>query len=123
MVWGQMNFMIKPSRFIYEMKQDNLEYLSEKFSKFTKKMEKSTVIDSKRKTKIENFNPFAIKSVRTQDLKHRHDLKYKVGDKVTHIKFGKGKIKSMDSKSMTVDFAVGEKKIALVLVKKILKDE
>jgi len=29
----------------------------------------------------------------------------------------------MDSKSMTVDFAVGEKKIALVLVKKILKDE
>ena len=123
MVWGQMNFMIKPSRFIYEMKQDNLEYLSEKFAKFTKKMEKTSVIDSKKKTKIENFNPFSIKSVRTSELKHRHDLKYKTGDIVTHIKFGKGKIKSIDSKSMTVDFPVGEKKIALVLVKKILKDK
>ncbi|MDO5088485.1 MAG: 3'-5' exonuclease [Leptotrichiaceae bacterium] len=123
MVWGQMNFMIKPSRFIYEMKQDNLEYLSEKFAKFTKKMEKSTVIDSKKRTKIENFNPFSIKSVRTPELKHRHDLKYKVGDKVAHIKFGKGKIKSIDSKSLTIDFPAGEKKIALVLAEKILKNE
>ncbi|RRD40200.1 AAA family ATPase [Leptotrichia sp. OH3620_COT-345] len=123
MVWGQMNFMIKPSRFIYEMKQDNLEYLSEKFAKFTKKMEKMTVVDGKKKTKIENFNPFSIKSVRTPELKHRHDLKYKVGDKVIHIKFGKGKIKSIDSKSLIIDFPVGEKKIALILAEKILKSE
>ena len=27
MTWGQMNYNRKPSRFIYEMKQDNLEYL------------------------------------------------------------------------------------------------
>ncbi len=121
MVWGQMNFMIKPSRFIYEMKQDNLEYLSKKFENFSKKMENVTVVNKETKKKIENFNPFALKSVRTSELKNKVKSKYKVGDVVTHVKFGKGKIKKVEEKSLLIDFMVGEKKIALALAEKILK--
>ena len=47
--------------------------------------------------------------------------KYKVGDVVKHKKFGRGKIKKVDMKSMIVEFMVGEKKIALVLADKILE--
>ena len=122
MVWGQMNYMIKPSRFIYEMKQGNLEYLSEKFKSFSKKMENTTVVNRETRRKIENFNPFSLKSVRTSELKNKGKSKYKVGDTVNHIKFGKGKIKKVDEKSLVIDFMTGEKKIALILAEKLLKD-
>ena len=121
MVWGQMNYMIKPSRFIYEMKQGNLEYLSEKFKSFSKKMENTTVVNKETRRKIENFNPFSLKSVRTSELKNKGKSKYKVGDTVDHIKFGKGKIKKVDEKSLVIDFMTGEKKIALILAEKLLK--
>ena len=121
MVWGQMNYMIKPSRFIYEMKQGNLEYLSEKFKSFGKKMENATVVNKETRRKIENFNPFSLKSVRTSELKNKGKSKYKVGDTVNHIKFGKGKIKKVDEKSLVIDFMTGEKKIALILAEKLLK--
>ena len=122
MVWGQMNYMIKPSRFIYEMKQGNLEYLSEKFKSSSKKMENATVVNKETRRKIENFNPFSLKSVRTSELKNKGKSKYKVGDTVNHIKFGKGKIKKVDEKSLVIDFMTGEKKIALILAEKLLKD-
>ena len=122
MVWGQMNYMIKPSRFIYEMKQGNLEYLSEKFKSFSKKMENATVVNKETRRKIENFNPFSLKSVRTSELKNKGKSKYKVGDTVNHIKFGKGKIKKVDEKSLVIDFMTGEKKIALILAEKLLKE-
>ena len=121
MVWGQMNYMIKPSRFLSEMDQKSLEYLSEKIQKNIKKTEQNIL--NNKKEKIENFNPFSTKSsVRTSNLKHHQDSKYKVGDTVNHIKFGQGKIKSIDSKSIIIDFMVGEKKLALVLAEKFLKD-
>ena len=121
MVWGQMNYMIKPSRFLSEMDQKSLEYLSEKIQKNIKKTEQNML--NNKKEKIENFNPFSTKSsVRTSNLKHHQDSKYKVGDTVNHIKFGQGKIKSIDSKSIIIDFMVGEKKLALVLAEKFLKD-
>ena len=122
MVWGQMNYMIKPSRFIYEMDQKSLEYLSERIRKSPEKVAKDMLSDNK-KIKIENFNPFSLKSpVRTSNLKHQQNSKYKVGDTVNHIKFGKGKIKSIDSKSLVIDFIAGEKKLAIVLAEKFLKD-
>ncbi len=121
MVWGQMNYMIKPSRFLSEMDQKSLEYLSEKIQKNIKKTEQNML--NNKKEKIENFNPFSTKSsVRTSNLKHHQDSKYKVGDTVNHIKFGQGKIKSIDSKSIIIGFMVGEKKLALVLAEKFLKD-
>ncbi len=122
MVWGQMNYMIKPSRFIYEMDQKSLEYLSERIRKSPEKVVKDMLSDNK-KIKIENFNPFSLKSpVRTSNLKHQQNSKYKVGDTVNHIKFGKGKIKSIDSKSLVIDFIAGEKKLAIALAEKFLKD-
>ena len=121
MVWGQMNYMIRPSRFIGEMKQENLVYLSEKNDKLSKKTETTILFNQEPKRKIENFNPFSLKSVRTSELKNKEKSKYKVGDVVKHKKFGRGKIKKVDMKSMIVEFMVGEKKIALVLADKILE--
>ena len=81
------------------------------------------MLSDNKKIKIENFNPFSLKSpVRTSNLKHQQNSKYKVGDTVNHIKFGKGKIKSIDSKSLVIDFIAGEKKLAIVLAEKFLKD-
>ena len=120
MVWGQMNYMIRPSRFIYEMKQDNLDYLSKKFENFSKKMENKIVVNKETKKKIENFNPFSLKSVRPSELKNKEKSKYKVGDVVTHVKFGKGRIKKVEEKSLLIDFVAGEKKIATVLAEKLL---
>ena len=121
MVWGQMNYMIRPSRFISEMKQGNLDYLSEKNDKLSKKTGTTILFNQEPKRKIENFNPFSLKSVRTSELKNKEKSKYKVGDVVNHIKFGKGKIKKVDEKSLLIDFMTGEKKIALILAEKLLK--
>ena len=60
---------------------------------------------------IENFNPY----------KKEVSSKYKIGENVTHIKFGKGKVVGIDAKSLTVDFMTGEKKIALALADRFLK--
>ena len=121
MVWGQMNYMIRPSRFIGEMKQENLVYLSEKNDKLSKKTETTILFNQEPKRKIENFNPFSLKSVRTSELKNKEKSKYKGGDVVNHMKFGKGKIKKVEEKSLLSDFRPGEKKIALILAEKLLK--
>ena len=55
-------------------------------------------------------------------LLYTSNSKYKVGDTVTHKKFGKGRIKHVDKKSLTIDFMVGEKKLALILAEKFLID-
>ena len=116
MVWGQMIYLIKPSRFISEMDDKNLEYLSENSKKINEN------ILENRRPKIENFNPFSAKSsVRTSSLKSVGNSKYKVGDIVTHIKFGQGKIRKVDTKSLVIDFMTGEKKLALILAEKFLK--
>ena len=59
--------------------------------------------------------------MRTSELKNKENLNIKVGDTVDHIKFGKGKIKKVDEKSLVIDFMTGEKKIALILAEKLLK--
>ena len=102
------------------MKQENLDYLSKKFENFSKKMENKIVVNKETKKKIENFNPFSLKSVRPSELKNKEKSKYKVGDVVTHVKFGKGRIKKVEEKSLLIDFVAGEKKIATVLAEKLL---
>lgn len=121
MTWGQMNYNRKPSRFIYEMKQDNLEYLVNNIINLsqTKKISNSSFREDKFQVKKENFNPF---SIRKSKEMHETNSKYKVGDVVTHKKFGKGRIKHVDKKSLTIDFMVGEKKLALILAEKFLID-
>ena len=121
MTWGQMNYNRKPSRFIYEMKQDNLEYLVNNIINLsqTKKISSSSFREDKFQVKKENFNPFSIR--KSKEI-HETNSKYKVGDTVTHKKFGKGRIKHVDKKSLTIDFMVGEKKLALILAEKFLID-
>lgn len=121
MTWGQMNYNRKPSRFIYEMKQDNLEYLVNNIITLSKvkKMSSSSFKEDKFQVRNENFNPFSIR--KSKEL-HENNSKYKVGDTVTHKKFGKGRIKHVDKKSLTIDFMVGEKKLALILAEKFLID-
>ena len=121
MTWGQMNYNRKPSRFIYEMKQDNLEYLVNNIITLskTKNISSSSFRKEKFQVKKENFNPFSIR--KSKEI-HETNSKYKVGDTVTHKKFGKGRIKHVDKKSLTIDFMVGEKKLALILAEKFLID-
>lgn len=118
-IWGKDDNFRKPSRFLYEMKQDNLEYVGGRFG--TLKRDNGV----KNITKIENFNPFSKggfgRKVEKRKSEKSEDLKYKVGQTVIHKKFGSGKIKKIDMKSMTVEFKVGEKKIALILADKILE--
>ena len=103
------------------MDEKSLGDIAEKIEKNIKKTGENVM--NNKKEEIENFNPLSTKSsVRTSNLKHHQDSKYKVGDTVNHIKFGQGKIKSIDSKSIIIDFMVGEKKLALVLAEKFLKD-
>lgn len=66
------------------------------------------------KTNIENFNPFKEK------IKENLNSKYKVGEIVNHRAFGRGLIKKIDEKSLTIEFMIGEKKISLLLADKFL---
>ena len=116
MLWGQTSYGRPSSRFIEEMESESLEFLNKKERKselFRKSLpeeySKEAVDD---KPVIENFNPYK---------KIENKSKYKIGDTVTHIKFGSGKVVKQDDKSLTVDFMVGEKKIALALAERFLK--
>ena len=122
-IWGKDDNLRRPSRFIYEMKQDNLEYVGGKYGGLKGK----SLTPRSFTPKIENFNPFSKDKLGTFGKKSGSQTtsnvnsKYKVGDVVNHKKFGRGKIKKVDAKSMIVEFMVGEKKIALVLADKILE--
>ena len=120
-IWGKDDNARRPSRFIYEMKQENLEYVGRKYGN-------KSQIPRSFTPKVENFNPFSKNKFGTFGKKTSSsqaalsaNSKYKVGDVVKHKKFGRGKIKKVDMKSMIVEFMVGEKKIALVLADKILE--
>ena len=120
-IWGKDDNARRPSRFIYEMKQENLEYVGKKYGN-------KSQIPRSFTPKVENFNPFSKNKFGTFGKKTsgsqaalNANSKYKVGDVVKHKKFGCGKIKKVDMKSMIVEFMVGEKKIALVLADKILE--
>ena len=111
MIWGQTSYMRRPSRFISEMKKDELEFIRPE----KEKVRSENKFTNNSYTKIENFNPYSEKKSTVQV-----NSKYKKGDYVTHIKFGKGRITDIDAKSLTVDFMTGEKKIALALVERFL---
>ena len=94
-----------PSCFMQDMDKDYYEY-------FNSNNQKNTY--TKEKTNIENFNPFK------KDMNKFINSKYKVGQTVTHKAFGKGIIKNIDEKSLTIEFIVGEKKISSLLADKFL---
>ena len=114
MLWGQSSYGRPASRFIGELSQDELEFLNKKERKsdLFKNTEPIKSENFKSMTDIENFNPYKKAAV---------DARYKIGEYVNHIKFGKGKVTGIDNKSVTVDFMTGEKKIALALADRFLK--
>lgn len=129
MKWGQTEMFVKPSRFIFEMDQKCLEFLNSKqngvineSAKFSSELNTKARISTT--SKIENFNPFTGKGgiIEKKMSPKATDGKYKVGDLVNHIKFGKGRIRAIDEKSLTIEFIAGQKKLALVLADKFLVD-
>ena len=114
MLWGQSSYGRPASRFIGELSQDELEFLNkkERKSELFRNTEPLKSENFKPMTDIENFNPYKKAAV---------DARYKIGEYVNHIKFGKGKVTGIDNKSVTVDFMTGEKKIALALADRFLK--
>ena len=129
MKWGQTEMFVKPSRFIFEMDQKCLEFLNSKQNRVINESAKfSSELNTKARisttSKIENFNPFTGKGgiIEKKMSPKATDGKYKVGDLVNHIKFGKGRIRAIDEKSLTIEFIAGQKKLALVLADKFLVD-
>lgn len=51
------------------------------------------------------------------------DLPYKVGETVTHIKFGLGKVVGVNEKKIQVQFVDGKREIAMILAEKFLKKQ
>lgn len=114
MLWGQSSYGRPASRFIDELSQEELDFINkkEKKSDLFMKNESFKTESFKPQVNIENFNPYTKPVV---------ESKYKIGEYVNHIKFGKGKVVGIDVKSVTVDFMTGEKKIALALADRFLK--
>ncbi len=56
-----------------------------------------------------------------KQLKEAKNLPYKVGETVTHIKFGLGKVVGVNEKKIQVQFVDGKREIAMILADKFLK--
>lgn len=100
--WGISHYNIRPSRFISEMNQVELNYLNRNIIKPKE--------EEKKYTSVENFNPF----------KNKNNSIYQINDIVEHIKWGKGIVVNVDEKYLDVDFSNETKKIMLVLAEKFL---
>ncbi|WP_156285815.1 ATP-dependent helicase [Oceanivirga salmonicida] len=105
MINGVTKYGQVPSDFYSDMDKKFL-YMVNKQKNFVENKQEKV------RTNIENFNPFKIKT---------NNSRYNIGDIVNHTIFGKGKIKHIDERALTIEFIVGEKKIALLLADKFLK--
>ncbi len=105
-VYGRTSYMRPPSVFLAEIPEELVE--GRPVYKEIKKIDEEKI-----RTKVENFNPFKMK-VNT-------NLKYQVGEKVVHKKFGNGIVKDIDDKAVTIRFNEGEKKILLLMADKFLE--
>ncbi|MGL4308235.1 MAG: ATP-dependent helicase [Cetobacterium sp.] len=111
-LYGDMSLRTK-SRFIDEIPMDLLEEIEKK----EKVMYKSTSSNVSIKTKTEFKNTINI------NKQSNLNLPYSVGDKITHKKFGLGKIVDINEKKITLQFVDGKKEIALALADKFLIKE
>lgn len=102
---GINEFNQKPSMFLYEMDRKYLNFLNN-FNEEYKK--------TKLKTNIENFNPF-------KPELNKNKTKFYVGQIVTHNAYGKGRIKHIDEKSITLEFSAETKKISILFADRLLK--
>lgn len=101
MIRGLTTHNNRPSKFLNDMDHTYLDNLNgNNIPKYTEKV----------RTSIQNFDIFETKT------------HLKVGQRVSHISYGIGKISKIDEKGITVDFLSGSKKIAVALANKFLKE-
>lgn len=125
-IYGREEYR-SPSRFIEEVspsliikeKNPQLEYRKKQAEKDIAEK----ILERYAKRKINTRNTVDDIEELKANIKMRKNLPYKIGDKVTHNKFGLGKVISVSEKKVTVQFVTGKKDIAMVLAGKFLTKE
>ena len=116
-MYGNMDFRT-PSRFIREIPEElfdirrngiiqNISRETEKPNKIAQSGMKLNVISDTKKL--------------GKQLEAAKEFPYKVGETVTHIKFGLGKVVGVNEKKIQVQFVDGKREIAMILAGKFLK--
>jgi len=125
-IYGREEYR-SPSRFIEEVspsliikeKNPQLEYRKKQAEKDIAEK----ILERYAKRKINTRNTVDDIEELKANIKMIKNLPYKTGDKVTHNKFGLGKVISVSEKKVTVQFVTGKKDIAMVLAGKFLTKE
>ncbi|ADO82897.1 ATP-dependent helicase [Ilyobacter polytropus] len=108
-VYGQMQFRTQ-SRFLDEIPGHLVELMN------VKKIEKTPEKKSSVKSSIENFNPIRDGKSKASSS----NLPYSIGEKVTHKKFGLGIVRSINDKTIEVEFSIGKKKFLTMAADKFI---
>ena len=106
-----------PSKFINEISPDLIEK-EENTHTIKEKSVEDKIYD---KIAKKSLNTFANTKELKQSIENMKKLPYNIGDKVTHIKYGLGKVVGINEKKVSVQFVDGTKDIALILAGKFLK--
>lgn len=106
-----------PSKFINEISPDLIEK-EENTHTIKEKSVEDKIYD---KIAKKSLNTFANTKELKQSIENMKKLPYNIGDKVTHVKYGLGKVVGINEKKVSVQFVDGTKDIALILAGKFLK--
>lgn len=116
-LYGQDKIM-SPSLFLKEIPEDLLDIEEKKerlyFADEDDAYSKPNIF--KKRTEITTKNTIKI----ADDKKFENTLGLKVGDKVSHKKFGLGSVQSINPKKIVVRFVDGERDIAMIIADKFL---
>lgn len=117
-MYGQMDYRTR-SRFVDEIPAELLEL------KRTPEMETAAREAERKINKVAEsgmkLNVISDTKKLGKQLEAVKEFPYKVGETVTHIKFGIGKVVGVNEKKIQVQFVDGKKEIAMILAGKFLK--
>lgn len=117
-MYGQMDYRTR-SRFVDEIPAELLEL------KRTSEMEAAAREAERKINKVAEsgmkLNIISDTKKLGKQLEAVKEFPYKVGETVTHIKFGIGKVVGVNEKKIQVQFVDGKKEIAMILAGKFLK--
>ena len=117
-MYGQMDYRTR-SRFVDEIPAELLEL------KRTPEMEAAAREAERKINKVaeSGMRLYVISDTKKlgKQLEAVKEFPYKVGETVTHIKFGIGKVVGVNEKKIQVQFVDGKKEIAMILADKFLK--
>lgn len=119
-MYGQMDYRTR-SRFVDEIPAELLEL------KRTPEMEAAAREAERKINKVAEsgmkLNVISDTKKLGKQLEAVKEFPYKVGETVTHIKFGIGKVVGVNEKKIQVQFVDGKKEIAMILAGKFLKNK